>query len=265
MAKFHLGLSGRYRYQRRCARNEPTSSLTGSVLYPLRDSDLQGGVETDSSAIDTAAMHLSEVKQALRHLFRRLQGRPPQDRDNVDAAYGEVLLYLIRTAHRLGIDLGAIARKRMVRDGTHNVGALADVRPSTGPGAQTELRPLRILIVEDERIVAADLQETLNGLGYDAYAIASSGAKAIAIARKRRPDIALMDIRIDGPVDGIEVAAHLSQVFDTSIVFVTALASDATFQRAKYALPYAYLIKPVSGFALKATLELAVQRRHQPR
>jgi CheY-like chemotaxis protein len=175
-------------------------------------------------------MQLSEAKQAIHSLVRRLNDLAAHDRDRVEAEYGEILLYLIRTANRLGIDL------------------------------QATDRPPRILIVEDERIVAADLQETLNELGYDAYAVASSGAEALAIARATRPDIALTDIRIAGQVDGIEVAAQLRQEFDTAVIFVTALTDDATFQRARHSEPCAYLVKPVSGAALKTTIELTARR-----
>jgi CheY-like chemotaxis protein len=177
-------------------------------------------------------MQLSEVKQALQSLVQRLGVLPPHERERAQAEFGEILVCLIQTASRLGIDLVA----------TH--------------------RP-RILIVEDERIVAEDLQETLNGLGYDAYAIASSAAEALAIARQQRPDIALTDIRIDGRVDGIEVAAQLRREFDTAVIFVTALADDVTLQRARHTEPYAYLIKPVSDSALRTTIELTARRQRQ--
>ena len=177
-------------------------------------------------------MQLSEAKQALHGLVSRWRGLPPHERKRVEAELGEILVYLIRAANRVGIDL------------------VADQSPC-------------ILIVEDERIVAADLQEVLNGLGYDAYAIASSGAEALAIARKRRPDIVLMDIRIDGDVDGIDVAAQLRREFATAVIFVTALADTATVQRAKSAAPCAYLIKPVTVPALKASIELTARGRRK--
>ena len=199
-------------------------------------------------------MQLSEAKRALYSLIQRLESSAPQDRGRVEQELGEILLYLIRTANRFGIDLVATAGKRLAHD-VRQLPKSVDALVTT--------RPPRILIVEDEGIVAADLQETLNGLGYDAYAIAASGAEALAIARESPPDIALTDIRIDGHVDGIEVAAQLRREFDTAVIFVTALADDATFQRAKRTEPYAYLIKPVSGTALKTTIELTARRQRQ--
>jgi CheY-like chemotaxis protein len=77
-----------------------------------------------------------------------------------------------------------------------------------------------VLIVEDERIVARDLQQTLSGMGYDAFAIASSADEAIAHVSDRRPDLVLMDIRIKGARDGIQTAEILKQQFDLPIVYL---------------------------------------------
>jgi CheY-like chemotaxis protein len=181
-------------------------------------------------------MQLSEAKQALQSLVRRWRALPPQERERVEAELGEVLVYLIRAANRAGIELEA-----------------TDARAADQPPC--------ILIVEDERIVATDLQDVLNGLGYDAYAIASSGAEALAIARTKRPDIVLMDIRIDGDVDGIEVATQLRREFDTAVIFVTALGDTVTTQRAKSAEPSAYLVKPVTIPALRTSIELTARRQ----
>jgi hypothetical protein len=153
-------------------------------------------------------MQLSQAKHALHSLVRRWRGLPPQDRERVEAELGEILVYLIRAANRVGIELEATASKGIALDAQHQPESVAAFRPSMAVDALAADQPPCILIVEDERIVAADLQDVLNGLGYDAYAIAASGAEALAIARKKRPDIVLMDIRIDGDVDGIEVATR---------------------------------------------------------
>src|ERR1044071_1869885 len=89
-----------------------------------------------------------------------------------------------------------------------------------------------VLIVEDERIVAKDLQQSLAGLGYDAFAIASSADEALRPAAGRRHDAILMDIRIKGQRDGIDTAALLREQFDVPIVYLTAHADDATIARA---------------------------------
>src|SRR5579864_5235035 len=90
-----------------------------------------------------------------------------------------------------------------------------------------------VLIVEDERIVAKDLQQTLQALGYDAFAIASSADDAIARVSERCPDIVLMDIRIKAPRDGIETASILKKSYDWPVVYLTAHADDRTIERAK--------------------------------
>jgi CheY-like chemotaxis protein len=209
------------------------------------------------------AMQLAREKRALHSLVSRWQGLPPHERERVEAELAEILLYLIRAANRFGIDLVAVTSRRIAQDAEHQPRAVASVKPLAAAGTAATDQPPRILIVEDERIVAADLQEALNGMGYDAYAIASSGAEAMAIARKNRPDITLMDIRINGEVDGIEVATRLRREFHTAVVFVTALADDTTVQRAKHSDPYAYLVKPVSVSALRATIELTAHRQRR--
>lgn len=121
--------------------------------------------------------------------------------------------------------------------------------------------PARILIVEDERIVAADVQQTLRTLGYDAYAIAGSREAAMAIAAVEYPDLAVMDIRIDGPIDGIDTAMEMRERFGTRIVFLTAYADDLTLERAKRLMPCGYLLKPVTALAIKAAVELSLAYR----
>ena len=106
-----------------------------------------------------------------------------------------------------------------------------------------------ILIVEDELILAKDLQRTLIDLGYDAYAIASSAEAAMKRADERCPDLVMMDIRIKGPRDGIETANILKKKFSTAIIYLTAHADPAMIERAKETEPHGYLIKPVSAAA----------------
>jgi PAS domain S-box-containing protein len=119
-------------------------------------------------------------------------------------------------------------------------------------------RVASILIVEDERIVAKDLQQTLAGLGYDAFAIATSGDEAILRASERRPDVVFMDIRIKGPRDGIETAQILRSRFDVPVVYLTAHADEATIERAKRTEPLGYLMKPVRAAELRSAIEVAL-------
>jgi len=115
-----------------------------------------------------------------------------------------------------------------------------------------------VLIVEDERIVAKDIQQTLLGMGYDAFAIASSGDEAIAFASERCPDVVLMDIRIKGRRDGIETAEVLKSKFSLPIVYLTAHADAATIARAKKTEPHGYLLKPVKAAELRSVIEVSV-------
>jgi len=117
-----------------------------------------------------------------------------------------------------------------------------------------------VLIVEDERIVAKDLQQTLAGMGYDAFAIASSADEALARASARCPDVVLMDIRIKGQRDGVEAAEILRAQFDVPVVYLTAHADDATIERAMLTGPYGYLLKPVKAAELKSAIEVSVYR-----
>jgi diguanylate cyclase (GGDEF)-like protein len=118
----------------------------------------------------------------------------------------------------------------------------------------------KVLIVEDERIVARDRQQTLIELGYDTLGIASSAAEALDLAAVDCPDLVLMDIRIKGSVDGITTAAMLHEQFDVPVIYLTAYADEATTQRATRTEPYAYLIKPVKSEQLRCAVEIALAR-----
>jgi PAS domain S-box-containing protein len=117
-----------------------------------------------------------------------------------------------------------------------------------------------VLIVEDERIVAKDIQQTLKELGYDAFAIASSAEEAIARASERCPDIVLMDIRIKGRCDGIETAEILKTKFAVPVVYLTAHADEGTIARAKKTEPHGYLLKPVKSAELRGVIEVSLYK-----
>jgi diguanylate cyclase (GGDEF)-like protein len=142
--------------------------------------------------------------------------------------------------------------------------SVALVRPSREPlngvTSGTGDAP-RVLVIEDERIVATDLQRMLRQLGYDAYACAPSAVRALELAAETPPDVVLADVRIEGPIDGIDTAFQLRQRYDCAVIFLTAHADDPTVERAKHAEPYGYLVKPVSAPAVKAAVELALDRR----
>jgi PAS domain S-box-containing protein len=123
--------------------------------------------------------------------------------------------------------------------------------------------PARILIVEDERITAEDLHDILTELGYTVTASASSGAEAIAKAEETKPDLALMDIRIKGDMDGIETARVLRDRFNLPVVYLTAHADTATLSRAKLATPLGYITKPFQEAELHASIEIALHKHQE--
>jgi PAS domain S-box-containing protein len=123
--------------------------------------------------------------------------------------------------------------------------------------------PGRILIVEDERITAEDLHDILTELGYTVSASVSSGADAIAKAVETKPDLALMDIRIKGEMDGTEAARILRERFNIPVVYLTAHADTATLSRAKLAFPLGYITKPFQEAELHASIEMALHKQQQ--
>jgi PAS domain S-box-containing protein len=118
----------------------------------------------------------------------------------------------------------------------------------------------RILIVEDERIVAMDIRMRLEGIGYFVTAIASSGKEAIKRAEELRPDLALMDIVLKGKMDGIEAAGEISTRFDIPVVFLSAYADEETLLRAKVSGPFGYIVKPFDDRQLQVNIEMAINK-----
>lgn len=121
-------------------------------------------------------------------------------------------------------------------------------------------QPARILVVEDESIVAFNLQQRLSMLGYDVPAIAVSGQESIDLVAQTRPDLVLMDIHIQGDMDGIEVAAKLRETHAVPVIYLTAYSEDSTLERARKTQPYGYLLKPFSERELHATIQMAFER-----
>jgi len=118
----------------------------------------------------------------------------------------------------------------------------------------------KLLIVEDESIVAADLAERLARLGYDVLASVPSGEAALEVAGARRPELVLMDIRLQGLMDGVETARELRTRLQLPVIFLTAYAEGSTLQRAKLAEPYGYILKPVADRELEIVIEMALYK-----
>jgi PAS domain S-box-containing protein len=118
----------------------------------------------------------------------------------------------------------------------------------------------RILVVEDQGIVATDIQRCLEDDGFEVTAIATSMAEAILEASRSRPDLVLMDVRIQGEADGIDAADHLHRHFGLPIVYLTAHDDGDTMARAKRTEPMAFLVKPFKPADLTRTVEIALNR-----
>jgi len=118
----------------------------------------------------------------------------------------------------------------------------------------------KILIVEDERIVARDIQKSVEALGYLVCAMTSSGEKAIQKADEFRPDLVLMDIVLKGAMDGIEAAGQIGAALKIPVVYLTAYDDDDILQRAKITTPYGYITKPFNDRELHIAIEIALYK-----
>lgn len=120
----------------------------------------------------------------------------------------------------------------------------------------------KILIVEDESIVGLDIQKRLKRMGYEALEVLSTGQKAIEYVQRELPDLILMDIQIQGNIDGVETANQIRKRFDVPIVYLTAFSDETTMQRAKATEAFAYVLKPFKDRELYSSIEFALYR-HQ--
>ncbi|HEV7372108.1 response regulator [Arenibaculum sp.] len=130
---------------------------------------------------------------------------------------------------------------------------------SAGAQAQFERR-LRILIVEDDALVALGIRCTLEDLGYEVCGVAASEPEAVRLAAETRPDLTLMDIRLKGTVDGIDTARRLRAEFGIRSVYLSAYTDHQTMSRVTATYPLGFVQKPYSASQLKNALELAARR-----
>ena len=119
---------------------------------------------------------------------------------------------------------------------------------------------IQILIVEDDGIIAKDIQNTLEGLGYAVAAITSNAEGAIEKAAETQPDLVLMDIMLEGDMDGVEAAEQIRDRFGIPVVYLTAHADEKTLHRAKTTGPYGYILKPFNEMELHTNIEIALYK-----
>ena len=123
----------------------------------------------------------------------------------------------------------------------------------------------RILVVEDEAIVAADIQDRLQALGYDVIHTADNGPEAIQKATELKPDLVLMDIMLKGEMMGTEAAGYIRTQLQLPVIYLTANSNDTTFTRARATNPFGFIAKPFDEFTLKATIEIALYKHRMER
>jgi PAS domain S-box-containing protein len=122
------------------------------------------------------------------------------------------------------------------------------------------MKEARILVVEDEKIVAKDVENRLKNMGYQVPAVASTGEDAIIRAEEFRPDLVLMDIMLKGAMDGVTAAETIRGRFNIPVIYVTAYSDQNTLDRAKISEPYGYLLKPFEERELHSTIEMALYK-----
>ena len=122
------------------------------------------------------------------------------------------------------------------------------------------MKQRRIFLVEDEPIIASGIERKILQLGYAVAGSASSGEVAIEAIRADPPDLVLMDIKLDGQMDGIEAASRISRIHDIPVIFLTAYADESTLGRATAQDPFGYIVKPFTDRELFGAIEVSMHR-----
>lgn len=123
----------------------------------------------------------------------------------------------------------------------------------------------KILIVEDELLVATDLKESLENIGYNVLDIVTDGCNAISKAKDEMPDIVLMDIMLNGTIDGIDAAKEITRFLDVPVLFLTAYCDDEIKERVKEINPYGYILKPFNFREVEANIDIILNKIHSER
>ena len=118
----------------------------------------------------------------------------------------------------------------------------------------------RILVVEDDRVVARDIQHQLTRIGHTVVGVTQSGEDAVRLALESHPDLVLMDIRLEGALDGVDAAQQIRDRCQVPVVYLTAYADDETLKRARVTEPFGYLLKPFEDSQLRTVIEMALYK-----
>ncbi len=130
----------------------------------------------------------------------------------------------------------------------------------TVPDLSAAARRHRIMIVEDDALVALGIRSTVEDLGYEVCGVAATEAEAVALANDTLPDLTLMDIRLRGPVDGIDTARRLRAEMGIRSVYLSAYTDHQTMTRITSTYPLGFVQKPYSANQLRTALDLAIRR-----
>ncbi|MCD4807456.1 MAG: response regulator [Methanococcoides sp.] len=125
------------------------------------------------------------------------------------------------------------------------------------------MKNTRILVVEDEAIVAMVIKKRLMDLGYVVSGVAATGTDAINKVEGTFPDLVLMDIMLKGDMDGIEAAEEIRKRFSIPVIYLTAHSDENTLERAKLTEPYGYIIKPFTERDLSSNIEIAIHKHRR--
>jgi PAS domain S-box-containing protein len=141
------------------------------------------------------------------------------------------------------------------------------LRSSSESGARSSSAALaaRILIVEDDRVVARDIAQQMLRCGHSVTGCVATGEEALALAARDKPSLVLMDIRLEGALDGIDAARQLRAVHDVPVVFLTAYADEDTVRRATLTEPFGYVLKPFDDLQLRTVVDMALYKHDAER
>jgi CheY-like chemotaxis protein len=119
---------------------------------------------------------------------------------------------------------------------------------------------VKILVVEDESIIALNIKKKLKSFGYTVPAIVSTGEEAIKMTEITFPDLILMDVMLKGDMDGVQAIEEIRKRFDIPVIYLTAYSDDEVLERAKLTQPYGYIVKPFKANDLRTNIEIALYK-----
>lgn len=127
------------------------------------------------------------------------------------------------------------------------------------------MEEIKILVVEDESIIALNIKKKLKSLGYAVPAIASTGEEAIKMTEITFPDLILMDVMLKGNMDGVQAVEEIHKRFDIPVIYLTAFSDADVLERVKLTKPYGYIVKPFKVDDLRSNIEIALYRHKMDR